>query len=177
MGWAWAPRIYNQDHIDGWKKVTQAVHDVDGKIFCQLWHMGRVTHSTFHGLQPVGPSAVIANGAGTTGGDLEKHAYECPRELSVDDIKKVVEEWRHAAQCAKEAGFDGVEIHSANGYLLDLFLSVSPAFILMNLNVLLHSSNATFRCCIILLQNCSIFLSLHLFYLLTFLPSLYLIVE
>ena len=87
--------------------------------------MGRVTHSTFHGLQPVGPSAVIANGAGTTGGDLQKHQYECPRELSVDDIKKLVEDWRHAAQCAKEAGFDGVEIHSANGYLLDLFLSVS----------------------------------------------------
>lgn len=125
MGWAWAPRIYAAEHIEGWRKVTDAVHAVDGKIFCQLWHMGRVTHSSFHGLQPVGPSAVIANGAGTTGGDLEKHEYECPRELSVDDIKKVVEEWRHAAQCAKEAGFDGVEIHSANGYLLDLFLSVS----------------------------------------------------
>ena len=124
MGWAWAPRIYKPEHVEGWKKVTQAVHEVDGTIFCQLWHMGRVTHSTFHGLQPVGPSAVIANGAGTTGGDLQKHPYECPRELSVDDIKKVVEEWRHAAECAKEAGFDGIEIHAANGYLLDIFLSV-----------------------------------------------------
>lgn len=124
MGWAWAPRIYTEEHVEGWKKVTAAVHESDGKIFCQLWHMGRVTHSTFHGLQPVGPSAVIANGEGTTGGDLKKHPYECPRELSVDDIKKVVEEWRHAAQCAKDAGFDGVEIHAANGYFVDIFLSV-----------------------------------------------------
>jgi N-ethylmaleimide reductase len=124
MGWAWAPRIYEPEHVEGWKKVTQAVHEVDGKIFCQLWHMGRVTHSSFHGLQPSGPSPVVAVGAGTMGKDLVKHPYEVPRELSVDDIKLAVEEYRHAAQCAKDAGFDGVEIHSANGYFIDIFLSV-----------------------------------------------------
>jgi 2,4-dienoyl-CoA reductase-like NADH-dependent reductase (Old Yellow Enzyme family) len=124
MGWAWAPRIYKPEHVEGWKKVTKAVHEVDGKIFCQLWHMGRVTHSSFHGLQPSGPSAVVAVGAGTMGKDLEKHPYEVPREMSVDDIKLAVEEYRHAAQCAEDAGFDGVEIHAANGYFIDIFLSV-----------------------------------------------------
>jgi N-ethylmaleimide reductase len=125
MGWAWAPRIYKDEHIEGWKKVTQAVHEADGKIFCQLWHMGRVTHSSFHGLQPLGPSPVLAGGEGTMGKDLVKHPYETPREATVDDIKRSVEEYRHAAQCAKDAGFDGVEIHSANGYFIDIFLSVS----------------------------------------------------
>lgn len=86
--------------------------------------MGRISHSSFHGMQPIGPSAVIAVGAGVTGNDHEKYPYECPRELTVDDIKKIVEEWRHAAECARDAGFDGVEIHSASGYIIDLFLEV-----------------------------------------------------
>jgi hypothetical protein len=143
MGWAWAARIYEPEHVEGWKKVTQAVHKADGKIFCQLWHMGRVTHSSFHGLQPLGPSAVLAGGEGTTGKDLKKHPYEVPREATVDDIKRSVEEYRHAAQCAKEAGFDGVEIHSANGYFIDIFLSVrnhSPSVIKF-FQYVLHSTS------------------------------------
>jgi len=123
MGWPWAARIYNDEHVEGWKKVTQAVHDVEGKIFCQLWHMGRISHSSFHGLQPIGPSPIVASGQGTVGKDFAFHPYEVPREASIADIKVMVEEWRNAAQCAKEAGFDGVEIHAANGYCIDLFLS------------------------------------------------------
>lgn len=81
--------------------MTASVHAKGGAIFCQLWHMGRVTHSSFHGLQPVGPSPIVATGAETNGADFKKHPYEVPREVSTDDIKKMVEEWRHAAQCAK----------------------------------------------------------------------------
>ena len=103
---------------------------------------------------------LVDKGADTT---VKDYDGKTAADYGNQEIKQIVADYKKAAENAKLAGFDGVEIHSANGYLLDLFLSVSPAFILMNLNVLLHSSNATFRCCIILLQNCCIFLSLHLF--------------
>jgi N-ethylmaleimide reductase len=90
--------------VDGWKKVTQAVHEGGGKIFCQLWHMGLVTYPSFHGLQPIAPSSIVANGDGIIGKDLEVHPYEAPREVDAGEIKKMVQEWRHAAQCAKDAG-------------------------------------------------------------------------
>jgi len=121
MGWAGAAAIYEPQHVEGWKKVTKSVHDAGGAIYCQLWHMGRVTSTVFHGLEPVAPSSIAAVGQVT---DYEKNKipYVVPRALETDEIAGVVEEYRHAAQNAKEAGFDGVEIHGANGYLLDLFL-------------------------------------------------------
>lgn len=122
MGWNYVPGIYTDAHVEGWKKVTDAVHEKGGVIFCQLWHMGRVTHSTFHGKQPVAPSAVTARGDGTYGSDFVKHPYEEPHALTLEELPQVLAEYKNAAECAKRAGFDGVEIHSANGYLLDEFL-------------------------------------------------------
>ena len=121
MGWAGCAAVYKPEHVAGWKAVTDAVHKAGGRIVCQLWHMGRVTHSGFHGLQPVSASAVKAEGK-THMLKKVKAEYEVPRALELSEMPKVVEEYRHAAQCAKEAGFDGVEIHGANGYLLDQFL-------------------------------------------------------
>jgi len=121
MGWAGAAAIYEPQHVEGWKKVTKSVHEAGGAIFCQLWHMGRVTSSVFHGLEPVGPSAIGSVGQ-VTDYDRNKIPYVVPRALETHEIANIVEEYRIAAQNAKEAGFDGVEIHSANGYLLDTFL-------------------------------------------------------
>jgi N-ethylmaleimide reductase len=121
MGWAGAAAIYKPEHVEGWKKVTEAVHQADGVIFCQLWHMGRTTGSVFLGLQPVAPSAIAAEGR-VTDYDGSKHSYEVPRALELDEIPGVVDQYRAAARNAKEAGFDGVEIHAANGYLVDTFL-------------------------------------------------------
>lgn len=121
MGWAGAAAIYEPQHVEGWKKVTKSVHEANGIIFCQLWHMGRVTNSVFHGLQPVSSSPIAAQGQTTTY-ELTKVPYEVPRALETSEIATVVEEYRHAAANCKEAGFDGVELHGANGYLLDEFL-------------------------------------------------------
>jgi len=120
-GWDQCAHIYAPEHVEGWKKVTSAVHEEGGAIFVQLWHTGRVSHSSFHGLQPVGPSAIAANGIAHAKDGL-KAPYEVPRALDIEEIPKIVEEYRHAAQSAKDAGFDGVEIHAANGYLLDQFI-------------------------------------------------------
>lgn len=124
MGWAGAAAIYEPQHVAGWKTVTDSVHNANGLIFCQLWHMGRQTSSVFHGLQPVAASAVAAVGR-VTDYDQSKHDYEVPRALETEEVAAVVQEYKHAAQNAKDAGFDGVEIHSANGYLIDLFLQSS----------------------------------------------------
>jgi len=121
MGWAGAAAIYEPQHVEGWKKVTKSVHKANGVIFAQLWHMGRQTSSVFHGLQPVAPSAIAAVGQ-VTDYERNKVPFEVPRALETDEIAGIVEDFRLAAVNAKEAGFDGVEIHSANGYLLDTFL-------------------------------------------------------
>ena len=123
MGWAHSPAIYNKEHIHGWRILTDKVHEAGGKIFCQLWHMGRVTHSSY-GFQPVAPSAIAAKGqgAGAYGADFKKYPCEVPRALDTSEIINVVNEYKHAAKCAIEAGFDGVEVHGANGYLIDQFL-------------------------------------------------------
>jgi len=122
MGWAHAPAIYTPEHVAGWKPIVEKVHEAGGVIFCQLWHMGRVCHSSFHGIQPVSSSAVAARGDGVRGGDYEKHPYEVPHALTEEEIAGVVSDYKHAAELAKEAGFDGIEVHGANGYLLDQFL-------------------------------------------------------
>jgi N-ethylmaleimide reductase len=123
QGYVSTPGIHSPAQLEGWKKVTDAVHDAGGMIVAQIWHVGRVSHpSITGGLQPVAPSAVAAPNtkAFTPAGTLE--AVPVPRALGLDEIKKVVEDFGTAAKNARSAGFDGVEIHGANGYLVDQFL-------------------------------------------------------
>ncbi|MCC9642860.1 alkene reductase [Rhodopirellula sp. JC740] len=122
IGWPQTPGIYNETMADHWKQVVNSVHEAGGRIFLQLWHTGRASHSDFHnGDLPVAPSAIKIEGDGvhTPSG---KKPYETPRALKTSELPGVVEDYRRAAEFAKQAGFDGVEIHSANGYLLDEFL-------------------------------------------------------
>ena len=120
------PGIYSDAQIDGWRGVVDAVHAKGGLIFLQLWHVGRVSHSSFQpgGALPVAPSAAPITGEGMLAmtADGKMVPYETPRALETDEVGHVVEAFRQAAANAKEAGFDGVEIHGANGYLLEQFL-------------------------------------------------------
>ena len=122
IGWVDSPGIYNDAQVAGWKKITDALHAKEASIFLQFWHCGRASHSSFHGGQPaVSASAIKINGdyIHTPAG---KQPYETPRALETNEVATVVEDYRRAAERAKAAGFDGIEIHSANGYLLDQFL-------------------------------------------------------
>jgi N-ethylmaleimide reductase len=119
------PGIYNDEQIAGWRKVVDAVHAKGGIIFLQLWHVGRVSHSSFQpgGALPVAPSAVAISAelkASTAGGQVAD--YETPRALETNEIPGIIDAFRQAARNAMTAGFDGVEIHGANGYLLEQFL-------------------------------------------------------
>ncbi|AEF98530.1 alkene reductase [Methylomonas methanica] len=121
-GWNESPGVYTDEMAQAWRQVTDAVHAKGGAIFLQLWHCGRASHCSFHGGEPaVAPSAIAINGdyIHTPNG---KEAYETPRALETAEIPGIVEDYRRAAERAKHAGFDGVEIHAANGYLLDQFL-------------------------------------------------------
>lgn len=120
LGWPFAPGIWNDEQVAGWRKVTDAVHDAGGRIVVQLWHMGRLVHSDLGGAPPVSASATTAPGQAHT--YEGKKDYEGARELSASDIARVVADYRHAASKAKDAGFDGVQLHGANGYLIDQFL-------------------------------------------------------
>lgn len=123
QGYVSTPGIHSPAQLEGWKKVTDAVHEAGGKIVAQIWHVGRVSHpSITGGLEPVAPSAIEAptTKAFTPAGTLEP--VPVPRALSLDEIKQVVEDFGTAAKNARSAGFDGVEIHGANGYLVDQFL-------------------------------------------------------
>jgi N-ethylmaleimide reductase len=121
VGWVGAPGIYTDSHVAGWRGVTGAVHAAGGRIFLQLWHMGRVSHPDFqNGELPVGPSAVAAKGQSTTASG--KKDYVVPRALPAEEIPGIVADYAAAARRARDARFDGVEIHGANGYLLDQFL-------------------------------------------------------
>ncbi|MCW8821087.1 MAG: alkene reductase [Sulfurovum sp.] len=121
IGYPYTPGIHTDEQVQGWKKVTQTVHDKDGKIFLQLWHVGRISHSTYHGGElPVAPSAIKPSGKIYTFEGIKE--FETPRALTADEIKEIVKEYATGAKNAIEAGFDGVEIHAANGYLLDQFL-------------------------------------------------------
>lgn len=128
MGYANTPGIYTKEQVDAWKLTTNEVHQKGGKIFLQLWHVGRVSSSKVNGLQPIAPSACIAKDTtvyifdGAPNGDATFVPVEQPREMTDCDIKEVIEEFRVGAKNAIEAGFDGVEIHGANGYLIDQFL-------------------------------------------------------
>ena len=126
QGYADVPGIWNQEQIAGWKKVTDAVHGAGGKIVVQLWHVGRVSHTELQPDQqaPVAQSAITAK----TKTVLIKDgvptfvATSAPRALRLEELPNIVADYRHAARCAIEAGFDGIEVHAANGYLLDQFL-------------------------------------------------------
>jgi N-ethylmaleimide reductase len=119
------PGIYTEQQIDGWRKVVDAVHAKGGVIFLQLWHVGRVSHSSFQpgGVLPVAPSAVpIAADLKTGTADGKLVPYETPRALETSEIAGIIEAYRQGAENALRAGFDGVEIHGANGYLIEQFL-------------------------------------------------------
>ncbi|TRX54491.1 alkene reductase [Thalassomonas sp. M1454] len=127
QGYAWTPGIYTQEQIAGWKKTTDAVHANDGVIFAQLWHVGRVTHpENIGGKQPISSSALKAENVQVfidNGSDAPGFVdVVMPREMTKDDIKDVIEEYRQAALNAIEAGFDGIELHAANGYLINQFI-------------------------------------------------------
>lgn len=120
QGYQDTPGIYTDAQRDGWRLVTDAVHRAGGRIFAQLWHVGRVSHSYYHGKQPVAPSPIPPSGKAYTPEGMKE--YETPHALGRDEIPGVVNEFRRGAQVARDAGFDGVEIHGANGYLVDQFL-------------------------------------------------------
>lgn len=121
-GYARTPGIYSAEQVAGWREVTEAVHTAGGKIFLQLWHVGRISHPEFQpgGGLPVAPSAIKPEGMVHT--SRGKEEMVTPRALETTEIPGIVADYRNAAQNAREAGFDGVEIHAANGYLLDQFL-------------------------------------------------------
>jgi N-ethylmaleimide reductase len=126
-GWPAAPGIWSDEQVDAWKPVTEAVHDAGGRIILQLWHMGRLVHPDFlGGAQPVSSSATTAPGDAHT--PTGKKPYTEARALRLDEIPRVIGDYVHAAKNAMRAGFDGVQIHAANGYLIDQFLRDNSNF-------------------------------------------------
>lgn len=122
IGWLGSPGIYSDDMVDGWRKVTQLVNPTGSHLFLQLWHCGRASHSDFHnGELPVSASAVKLQGD-KIHTPLGKKDYETPRPLEIEEIRDTINDYRVAASNARDAGFSGVEVHSANGYLLNQFL-------------------------------------------------------
>jgi len=122
FGYPNTPGIYDDAQVAGWKRVTDAVHAAGGRIVLQLWHVGRISHPAYQpgGELPVAPSAIKPAGKVFTGAAMED--YVTPRALETAEIPGVIAEYVHGARCAKAAGFDGVEIHGANGYLIDQFI-------------------------------------------------------
>ena len=126
-GYSFTPGIYTEEQVAGWRLITDAVHKEGGRIYVQLWHVGRMSHPEFHqGELPVAPSAVPFDASiwkvNAETGVGEMVACVTPRALETAEIKGIVDDYRRAARNAMEAGFDGVEIHGANGYLIDQFL-------------------------------------------------------
>ena len=122
VGYPATPGIHSTEQVLGWKKVTRTVHEKGGRIFLQLWHVGRISHPSLQpeGALPVAPSAIRPAGEAFTYEGLKP--FETPRALEIHEIQGVVDQYARAAEHALEAGFDGVEIHAANGYLIDQFL-------------------------------------------------------
>ncbi|MBN2740173.1 MAG: alkene reductase [Rhodobacteraceae bacterium] len=121
QGYAWTPGIYNDEQVAGWRKVTDAVHGAGSKIVAQIWHVGRISvPQLLDGRDPVAPSAIAAGAKTFDGTGFVETPV--PHALTLDEIAATVADYRNAAECAKAAGFDGVEIHAANGYLIDQFL-------------------------------------------------------
>ncbi|KLE32153.1 NADH:flavin oxidoreductase [Aurantiacibacter gangjinensis] len=127
QGYAWTPGIFTDEQVESWKPVTDAVHNEGGRIFCQLWHVGAISHPVFQpdGGQPVSASAWTPEGEAFVGDlheDGPKVPFEEARALRTDEIPGLIDDYRHAARCAAEAGFEGVEVHAANNYLIDQFI-------------------------------------------------------
>jgi N-ethylmaleimide reductase len=122
VGYPGTPGIHSPEQVTGWKLVTDAVHKAGGRIFLQLWHVGRISHPSLQpgGALPVGPSAIAPAGQAMTNDGMKD--FVTPRALETAEISGVVEDFRRGAHNAREAGFDGVELHGANGYLIDQFL-------------------------------------------------------
>ncbi|MBD1874295.1 alkene reductase [Nodosilinea sp. FACHB-131] len=122
QGYPATPGIHSAEQIAGWQKITQSVHAKGGRIFLQLWHVGRISHPSLQpdGATPVAPSAIQPKGDAMTYEGMQP--FVTPRALELNEIPGIVEQYRQAAKYALEAGFDGVEVHGANGYLLDQFL-------------------------------------------------------
>jgi 2,4-dienoyl-CoA reductase-like NADH-dependent reductase (Old Yellow Enzyme family) len=124
VGYPDTPGLWNQEQVDGWKLITNAVHKAGGRIFAQLWHVGRISAPLYlNGELPVSASAIAAEGHVSL--VRPKQEYVTPRALETDELPGIVEAYRKAAMNAQMAGFDGVEVHAANGYLLDQFLQDS----------------------------------------------------
>ena len=124
VGYADTPGIWSDEQVVGWRKITQAVHKEGGLIFLQLWHVGRISDpELLNDLRPVAPSAIAAEGHVSILRPMRD--YSVPRALELDEIPGIVADYRKGAENAKAAGFDGVEVHGANGYLLDQFLQTS----------------------------------------------------
>lgn len=122
VGYINTPGIYSKEQVEGWKKVTKRVHQKGGKIFIQLWHVGRISHPDFHnGDLPLAPSAINANQDVYT--PEGKKQTVTPKEMTLEDIEQTIEDFKNAAKNAIDAGFDGVEIHSSNGYLFHQFFN------------------------------------------------------
>ena len=122
QGYVATPGVHSEAQVAGWKRVTDAVHQAGGKIFVQLWHVGRISHPDFrNGEPPVAPSAIAPRGVQTFTAEGLK-PIPAPRTLDAGEIPGIVQEFRRAAENARAAGFDGIEVHGANGYLLDQFL-------------------------------------------------------
>jgi N-ethylmaleimide reductase len=125
QGYPATPGIHSDEQIAGWRSVTSAVHDKGGRIILQLWHVGRISHSSFQsgGALPVAPSAIAASGMSYTATWLQE-PYETPRALDIDEIRGIIDAYHRGAHNARAAGFDGVELHAANGYLIEQFLQL-----------------------------------------------------
>lgn len=124
QGYPSTPGIYTAEQIAGWRLVTHAVHAEGGRIFLQLWHVGAISHSSFQpdGTPPVSPSGVPPHSGAAVTADWKSVPFEKPRVLELAEIPGILDDYRRAAENARAAGFDGVEVHSANGYLLEQFL-------------------------------------------------------
>ncbi len=122
LGYPGTPGIHSSEQVAGWKGVTDAVHAAGGRMFLQLWHVGRISHPSLqpHGALPVAPSAIAPTGQAMTADGMKP--FVTPRALETSEIAGIVEDYRHGARNARAAGFDGVELHGANGYLIDQFL-------------------------------------------------------
>jgi N-ethylmaleimide reductase len=129
QGYAHTPGIFKDAHVEGWRLVTDAVHNAGGRIFCQLWHVGAVSHPIFHdGELPVSSSPFKPEGhayLADLNPDEPKPDFPEARALELSEIPRLLDDYRHATRCALAAGFDGVELHAANGYLIDQFMRSS----------------------------------------------------
>ncbi|HEX8446855.1 MAG TPA: alkene reductase [Sphingomonas sp.] len=126
LGWPYAPGLWSQEQVEAWKPVTAAVHAAGGRIVAQLWHMGRQVHSSVIGTQPVSSSATATAGQAHTYDG--KQDFETARPLELSEIPRLLDDYATATRNARDAGFDGVQIHAANGYLIDQFLRDNANF-------------------------------------------------